>query len=71
MTDPDEHDRRLATMTIAAVYPLYVRKIERKGRTVAELHQVIQWLTGFDPLALQAQIARDATEARAALARRK
>ena len=61
MTDPVAHDRRLANMRIAAVYPLYVRKIERKGRTVAELHQVIKWLTGFDTMALQTQIARNAT----------
>ena len=61
MTDPVAHDRRLANMRIAAVYPLYVRKIERKGRTVAELNQVIQRLTGFHTMALQTQIGRNAT----------
>jgi len=35
-------------MTVASVYPLYVAKVERKGRTRAELDQVIEWLTGFD-----------------------
>lgn len=38
---------RIAKMTFASVYPLYVNKIERKGRTTGELHQVIQWLTGY------------------------
>ena len=35
-------------MTFASVYPHYVTKVEKKGRTKEELHQVIQWLTGFD-----------------------
>ena len=35
-------------MTFASVYPLYLTKVERKGRTKEELHQVITWLTGFD-----------------------
>ena len=43
-----EHNERIAKMTFASVYPHYVRKLERKGRTKEELHQVIQWLTGFD-----------------------
>ena len=38
---------RLSDMSVARVYPLYVQKVERKGRTQAELDQVIQWLTGF------------------------
>jgi len=41
-------DERIAKMTFALVYPLYVTKIERKGRSKAELNQVIEWLTGFD-----------------------
>ncbi len=48
MTTTPEHDQRMATMTFASVYPHYVTKVERKGRTIAELHQVIEWLTGFD-----------------------
>jgi hypothetical protein len=41
-------DERIAEMTFALVYPLYVTKVERKGRSKAELNQVIEWLTGFD-----------------------
>jgi hypothetical protein len=43
-----EHHERIAKMTFASVYPHYVTKVERKGRTKEELHQVIEWLTGFD-----------------------
>lgn len=43
-----EHNERIAKMTFASVYPLYVTKIERKGRTIKELNQVIEWLTGYD-----------------------
>ena len=42
-----EHNERIAKMTFAAVYPHYITKVERKGRTREELHQVITWLTGF------------------------
>jgi len=48
MSTSPEHDARFAKMTFASVYPHYVNKVERKGRTIAELHQVITWLTGFD-----------------------
>jgi hypothetical protein len=41
------HDERFAKMTFASVYPLYLAKVERKGKTREELHQVIEWLTGF------------------------
>ncbi len=40
-------DERFAQMSFATVYPLYLAKVERKGRTEAELLQVIEWLTGF------------------------
>ncbi len=50
------HDERMAEMTFATVYPLYLAKVEKKGRTKEELHQVIEWLTGFDNQKLQAQI---------------
>ena len=43
-----EHDERIRVMTFASVYPHYVNKVEKKGRTKAELHIVIEWLTGFD-----------------------
>jgi len=42
------HDERIAKMIFASVYPHYLTKIEKKGRTKEELHQVIEWLTGFD-----------------------
>lgn len=48
MTAPKNHDERIAGMTFASVYPHYVAKVEKKGRTKAELHQVIAWLTGYD-----------------------
>ena len=41
-------DERIAKMTFASVYPLYVAKVEKKGRTIDELQQVIEWLTGFN-----------------------
>jgi hypothetical protein len=53
MTTNPEHDQRIAKMTFASVYPHYVTKVERKGRTKEELHQVINWLTGFDDKKLQ------------------
>ena len=43
-----KHNARIEKMTFASVYPLYVDKVEKKGRTKEELHQVIEWLTGFD-----------------------
>ena len=48
---------RIFTTSFASVYPLYVAKVERKGRTSAELDQVIEWLTGFDDKELASQIA--------------
>jgi hypothetical protein len=48
-----EHNERIANMTFASVYPHYVTKVEKKGRTKDELHQVIEWLTGYDELRLQ------------------
>jgi hypothetical protein len=48
-----EHDERIAKMTFASVYPHYITKVERKGRSKEELHQVIEWLTGFDSRKLQ------------------
>lgn len=55
------HDERIAEMTFASVYPHYIAKVERKGRTKEELHQVIEWLTGFDEQKLQAQIEAKST----------
>lgn len=56
-----EHNERMAKMTFASVYPHYVTKVERKGRTKEELHQVITWLTGFDENQLQALMDEKAT----------
>ena len=55
------HDERFAEMTFSSVYPLYIAKVEKKGRTKEELHQVIEWLTGFDDQKLQAQIDAKST----------
>ena len=43
-----DHNARIASMTFASVYPHYVNKVEKKGRSKEELHQVIYWLTGFN-----------------------
>ena len=48
MITTKEHNEKIAKMTFASVYPHYLSKVEKKGRTKAELHQVINWLTGFD-----------------------
>jgi len=48
MNNSNAQDQRFAKMTFALVYPLYLAKVEKKGRTKEELHQVIAWLTGFD-----------------------
>ncbi|WP_417889613.1 DUF2200 domain-containing protein [Xanthomarina gelatinilytica] len=56
-----EKNKQIATMTFASVYPHYVTKVEKKGRTKQELHQVIQWLTGYDEKSLQALIHNKAT----------
>ena len=48
MTESPAADQRIAKMTFASVYPLYVTKVEKKGRTQAELQEVIAWLTGFN-----------------------
>ena len=60
MNDTSHHDERMAKMTFASVYPHYITKVEKKGRTKEELHQVIEWLTGFDEKKLQELIAEKA-----------
>jgi hypothetical protein len=57
----DTQKQRIARMTFATVYPLYLNKVERKGRTKAELNQVIEWLTGFGPGKLEELIREQAT----------
>jgi hypothetical protein len=61
MKNPNTHNERIAKMTFASVYPLYLEKIEKKGRTSEELHQVIKWLTDFDNQKLQELIKENAT----------
>ena len=61
MKTTKDHDERIANMTFASVYPHYVAKVEKKGRTVEELHSVIAWLTGFDEKDLQRLIESGAT----------
>ena len=61
MKTTPEHDERIAKMTFASVYPHYITKIESKGRTKKELHQVIEWLTGFDDKILQELINEKVT----------
>ena len=56
-----EQDARIAKMTFASVYPHYVKKVETKRRTIEELHEVIEWLTGYDAQKLQQLIAEKAT----------
>ncbi len=56
MNTTPEHNKRMAEMTLASVYPLYLKKVEAKGRTKAELHKVIKWLTGIDERELQKMI---------------
>lgn len=56
MDNSDKHHERVAKMSFASVYPMYVQKVEKKGRTKSELHEVITWLTGFDDRELQSLI---------------
>ncbi|MEQ1585380.1 MAG: DUF2200 domain-containing protein [Cyclobacteriaceae bacterium] len=55
------HNKRIAKMIFASVYPHYITKVESKGRTKEELHQVIEWLTGFDDKKIQKLIDEKAT----------
>lgn len=50
---------RIFATSFASIYPLYLAKVERKGHTQAELHQVISWLTGYDDAGLEKVIARE------------
>ncbi|NRA48338.1 MAG: DUF2200 domain-containing protein [Phaeodactylibacter sp.] len=57
----EAHNEKIAKMTFSSVYPHYVTKVEKKGRTRAELHVVINWLTGFDDERIQSLIDEKAT----------
>lgn len=48
MDKNQKHHERMAKLTFASVYPHYIAKVEKKGRTKEELHQVIKWLTGYN-----------------------
>ena len=61
MKNENKQDARIAKMIFASVYPHYLTKIEKKGRTKEELHQVIEWLTGFDEKRLQKLIEEKVT----------
>lgn len=55
------HDQRIAEMTFASIYPMYIDKVTKKGRTKAELDETITWLTGFDNRKLQELIKEKVT----------
>jgi len=61
MKTTPEHDERMAKMTFASVYPHYINKVESKGRTKEELHQVIEWLTNLGEKELREIIAENTT----------
>jgi hypothetical protein len=61
MKSTSAHDERIAKMIFGSVYPMYVQKVEKKGRTEAELIQVITWLTGFDKKKLESLMAQKVT----------
>jgi len=61
MKNTNNHDERIAKMTFASVYPHYLTKVEKKGRTKEELHQVIEWLTGYDKKKMQELIDEKVT----------
>ena len=61
MNSSNTHNERFANMTFASVYPLYLAKVEKKGRTRDELHEVIRWLTGFGNKKLQDLIKEKVT----------
>lgn len=61
MNNTSHHDERIAKMTFASVYPHYLNKVEKKGRIKEELHQIIEWLTGYNETLLQKQIEEKVT----------
>tara|TARA_R110000850_G_scaffold165946_9_gene291058 strand:+ start:1336 stop:1701 length:366 start_codon:yes stop_codon:yes gene_type:complete len=61
MKTTPEHNQRIAKMTFASVFPHYMTKIEKKGRTLEELYEVIEWLTGYDKDKLEELITEKVT----------
>ena len=54
-------DEKIAKMTFSSVYPHYLNKVERKGRSKEELHQILHWLTGYNDLELSEHITQKST----------
>lgn len=61
MNTTEAHNKKIAQLTFASVYPMYIKKAETKGRTKEELNQIIEWLTGFDNNKLQELIKEKVT----------
>ena len=61
MSKANHHDEQIAKMTFASIYPHYLTKVEKKGRTKEELHQVIEWLTGYNEEKIQEFIDEEIT----------
>jgi hypothetical protein len=61
MNTTPEHNQRIADLTFASVFPHYISKVTKKGRSIEELHEVINWLTGFELNDLQLQIDEKVT----------
>ncbi len=61
MITTPEHDMRIAGLTFSSVYPHYLTKVEGKGRTRADLHRVIEWLTGFNDKKIDLLISKQVT----------
>ena len=61
MNTSDIHNQRMAKMIFGSVYPMYLTKIEKKGRSKEELHEVINWLTGFDDQKIKQLLTERAT----------
>lgn len=53
MATTPEHDARVAALTFASIYPHYITKVEKKGRSLEELHEVLHWLTGYNAQQIQ------------------
>ncbi len=61
MKTSEKHNERIAGMTFASVFPYYIEKVKKKGRTTEELFEVIEWLTGFNRKRLQELIDENVT----------
>jgi len=61
MEIPESHHQRIAQMIFGSVYPLYLAKVEKKGRSKEELDEIIAWLTGFSASQIENHIAQKST----------